>query len=61
LYFHIIQDDPFKGFKTINLQFAKKAEPTFSLDEKIAAARKKRKKEVTHFILKAIDNIIKLL
>ncbi|XP_060597601.1 probable ATP-dependent RNA helicase DDX27 [Ruditapes philippinarum] len=38
-------DDPFKGFKTINLQFAKKAEPTFSLDEKIAAARKKRKKE----------------
>ncbi|XP_053401704.1 probable ATP-dependent RNA helicase DDX27 isoform X3 [Mercenaria mercenaria] len=37
-------EDPFKGFKTINLQFAKKAEPAFTLDEKIAAARKKRKK-----------------
>ncbi|KAH3772588.1 hypothetical protein DPMN_173929, partial [Dreissena polymorpha] len=37
------QEDPFKGFKAINLKFAKKAEPTFTLDEKIAAARKKRK------------------
>lgn len=39
------QEDPFKGFKTINLQFAKKAPPNSSLDEKIQAARKKRKKE----------------
>ncbi|KAL4234990.1 putative ATP-dependent RNA helicase ddx27 [Mactra antiquata] len=38
-------DDPFKGFKTINLQFAKKGQPTFSLDEKIAAVRQKRKDE----------------
>lgn len=42
----VLQDDAFKEFKAINLKFAKKSEHAFSLDEKIAAARKKRKKEV---------------
>ncbi|XP_052819355.1 probable ATP-dependent RNA helicase DDX27 [Mya arenaria] len=37
------QEDPFKGFKSIKLKFAKKADPTFTLDEKIEAARKRRK------------------
>lgn len=40
------QEDPFKGFKTISLQFAKKGTVSQSLDEKIASARKKRKREV---------------
>jgi len=49
-----LQEDPFKGFKPIHLKFAKKADPTFTLDEKIAAARNKWKKQQVCILRKNI-------
>ena len=42
----IYQEEPFEGFKSISLEFAKKGRTSQSLDEKIRSARKKRKTQV---------------